>query len=165
MASRPGDWNCPHCGVQNFASRTSCFSCSKAKSLVAPSPKPGDWNCASCGEHNFSSRTSCRKCNTSKGTTTSYGTGVAQVDGFGHGQLQIDVRKGDWICGKCSDLNFANKTQCRKCGSSKSTAAGFGGTSSDDNLTMKAGDWACLSCGKHNFSSRTSCYQCTKPRV
>ena len=27
----PGDWTCPACGVNNFASRTECFKCSGGK--------------------------------------------------------------------------------------------------------------------------------------
>ena len=30
---RPGDWSCPSCGINNFASRIKCFKCG--------TPKPG----------------------------------------------------------------------------------------------------------------------------
>lgn len=33
---RPGDWECPKCGVNNFASREMCFKCNTAK----PQPMP-----------------------------------------------------------------------------------------------------------------------------
>jgi hypothetical protein len=73
---RPGDWQCPQCGVNNFASRNRCFKC------VEPNPKrsgsdaapreeedktafvkrPGDWDCGSCSTHNFARRRKCMSC-------------------------------------------------------------------------------------------------------
>ncbi|XP_050227192.1 uncharacterized protein LOC126676896 isoform X2 [Mercurialis annua] len=78
----PGDWYCSStsCGVQNYASRTSCFKCGAFRidySATAcgsqacnfpPGWKAGDWICPrmGCGEHNYASRTECHRCRTPK---------------------------------------------------------------------------------------------------
>ena len=71
--TRPGDWSCPACGVNNFASRTQCFKCNVEKPEVLDQQmgaggfqqggfglqgnvRPGDWNCPSCQINNFASR-------------------------------------------------------------------------------------------------------------
>ena len=100
--SKRGDWFCPQCGKNNFASRNKCFGCgcfrSKADNQNNPTSantiKSGDWNCT-CGELNFASRIVCRKCSNPK-------NGVAIVN------------QGDWNC-TCGELNFASRIVCRKC--------------------------------------------------
>ncbi|KAI8146123.1 hypothetical protein BJV82DRAFT_655020 [Fennellomyces sp. T-0311] len=63
---RPGDWDCPECGVNNFASRQECFKCQAARpeGMGPPKrePRPGDWDCPDCQANNFASRTECFKC-------------------------------------------------------------------------------------------------------
>lgn len=55
----PADWDCPSCGVSNFAKRGSCFKCSTAN----PNGSFGDnWECSKCSFSNFPSRYSCFKC-------------------------------------------------------------------------------------------------------
>ncbi|KAI9034396.1 hypothetical protein DFJ74DRAFT_762997 [Hyaloraphidium curvatum] len=78
----PGDWRC-HCGVNNFASRTSCIACGSAAGSGPTSPdgshssdggrhqansRPGDWYCQdpSCRYHNYSTRSTCHRCNAPK---------------------------------------------------------------------------------------------------
>ncbi|XP_042395288.1 transcription initiation factor TFIID subunit 15-like [Zingiber officinale] len=87
---KPGDWHCACCGVNNFASRDSCFKCGAcrdgAASAVAQSwgsaatvgssggqlraqPagwKSGDWICTwrGCNKHNYARRMECFWCNT-----------------------------------------------------------------------------------------------------
>jgi len=43
---------------------------------------------------NFAKWDHCRKCNNPKGNTHSFGTDQWQVEGFGHAQLEIDIKKG-----------------------------------------------------------------------
>ena len=57
---KPGDWQCPHCGNWNDASRPRCnFS-----NCPAAVWKRGDWECTACGNHNYASREFCgmQKC-------------------------------------------------------------------------------------------------------
>jgi len=39
--TRPGDWMCPSCNVNNFASRTSCFRCGAPKPMDGGGQQPG----------------------------------------------------------------------------------------------------------------------------
>ena len=121
--------------------------------------KPGDWKCSNCYENNFAKRDYCRKCNTAKGNThASFGTGQHQVEGFGHNQFDVTVKKGDWICESCSDLNFANKKVCRKCGTARSLNNAI--TTNNDDVVMKPGDWECYVCKDHNYARNVKCRTC-----
>ena len=71
MRSRPGDWKCPGCGGDNFASRTQCYRCGNdsptpGRPLVAVKRevqvRPGDWSCPECSALVFASRTECFRC-------------------------------------------------------------------------------------------------------
>ena len=76
---REGDWPCPSCQANNFASRNACFRCQTprpASAGQAPAfngggggrgeTRPGDWPCPSCQANNFASREYCFKCQTPK---------------------------------------------------------------------------------------------------
>ena len=53
--TRPGDWACPNCSVNNFASRTACFKCETEKpegaglsaGEIIEDVREGDWYGAS----------------------------------------------------------------------------------------------------------------------
>lgn len=53
--SREGDWDCPSCGVSNFAKRFECFKCGTSRpeglgngERRGPAPRrDGDWDCPS----------------------------------------------------------------------------------------------------------------------
>jgi hypothetical protein len=80
---RPGDWSCPACQMNNFASRTECFKCNTPKDPNQPTAggpgfegangfdqqgnvREGDWCCPNCQINNFASRVQCFKCSTPK---------------------------------------------------------------------------------------------------
>ncbi|GMI27850.1 hypothetical protein TeGR_g11896 [Tetraparma gracilis] len=83
---RPGDWSCPQCNMNNFASRTECFKCNTPKDPNAPTVpgdafpqqahgggnfgndqvRDGDWSCPACNINNFASRVACFKCSAPK---------------------------------------------------------------------------------------------------
>lgn len=106
---RPGDWNCPSCGISNFASRYECFKCSTPKPEGAEggdnsyggggygnddysggrqnNSRPGDWDCPECQQSNFASRYECFKCN------------AARPEGMGAPRREPRARReGDWDC-------------------------------------------------------------------
>jgi len=113
--------------------------------------KPGDWQCSNCKENNFAKRDHCRKCNNPKGNTQSFGTDQWQVDGFGHAQLEIEIKKGDWICPSCQNANFSRNAVCRKCGTQKVAPAL--GNVENPSVTFKPGDWQGEACKEHIFKS------------
>jgi len=120
--------------------------------------KPGDWQCSNCKENNFAKRDHCRKCNNPKGNTQSFGTDQWQVDGFGHAQLEIEIKKGDWICPSCQNANFSRNAVCRKCGTQKVAPAL--GNVENPSVTFKPGDWQCEACKEHNFKKNSNCRTC-----
>ena len=83
--SRPGDWTCPSCGANVFASKMSCFKCQAPKPVQTFNPgappmggmggggpppgrdvRPGDWTCPNCEANVFASKNTCFRCNTPK---------------------------------------------------------------------------------------------------
>ncbi|XP_017438828.1 zinc finger protein VAR3, chloroplastic isoform X2 [Vigna angularis] len=91
-------------------------------------------------------------------------------DPVGEGQSQsvksnqlpkdVEMKKGDWICPKCSFMNFSRNIQCLNCKDDKPK---------DINppiVQMKQGDWTCPECGFMNYARNTKCLHCpeTRPR-
>jgi rubredoxin len=83
--ARPGDWTCPSCGANVFASKMSCFKCQAPKPVQTFNPgappmggmggggpppgrdvRPGDWTCPNCEANVFASKNTCFRCNTPK---------------------------------------------------------------------------------------------------
>lgn len=90
---KPGDWDCPSCNQNNFASRRQCFKC-KTPNPNAPAggggreKRPGDWDCPGCNQSNFASRQQCFKCQAIKPTGaqsngSSGGRGASDGGGWG----------------------------------------------------------------------------------
>eukprot|EP00756_Hemistasia_phaeocysticola_P016680 Hpha_TRINITY_DN15494_c2_g7::TRINITY_DN15494_c2_g7_i1::g.177206::m.177206 len=77
-------------------------------------------------------------------------------------------RPGDWDCGKCGSLNFANRHQCYKCdaGRPAKERQDSGGKKVARNASgaKASGDWVCDACGNHNFAVRDQCRKCNGKR-
>lgn len=88
------------------------------------------------------------------------------------------LRAGDWLCGKCNDVQFASRNQCRKCGASKPAVEKADGDLEDmclvcnervRNAGMMHGDTVhtvtCMECaGELMKSAHTSnCPMCRQP--
>ncbi|CAM8980350.1 unnamed protein product [Rhodiola kirilowii] len=150
--------------------------------------RPGDWSCRSCNHLNFQRRDSCQKC----GDPRQSGGIVDYSTIFGGGRLTggsafvfatgPDVRPGDWYCSvrNCGAHNFANRSNCFKCGALKEelSAGGgfetefgrgkglFGSSTGSGRNGWKSGDWLCNrpGCNEHNFANRMECFRCNAPR-
>ena len=104
---RPGDWTCPNCHGNVFASKNACYKCGTLKPDV---PSPG-----------FAQ---------APGAPPPYGGGGGYGGGFGGGGGYGgggggNVRPGDWTCPSCGANVFASKTNCFKCNAPK--PGGMGG--------------------------------------
>ncbi|CAM8881463.1 unnamed protein product [Rhodiola kirilowii] len=74
-------------------------------------------------------------------------------------QNSIPIRHGDWICPKCSFINFARNIKCLSCnGLSEERLKNLG--EHQDHLPLKKGDWLCDKCHFLNFAKNTRCLQC-----
>lgn len=75
---RPGDWVCPGCAADVYASKDSCFKCGASKPEGGggggggggkgggKGGKPGDWVCPGCGADVYASKDACFKCGAAK---------------------------------------------------------------------------------------------------
>ena len=72
----------------------------------------------------------------------------------------------DWECSKCSNSNFAFRTECNRCGEPK----GRGGRNNAQREqrsrkeTHSNNDWTCGECQNSNFSFRNECNRCGAPK-
>ncbi|KAG0255527.1 hypothetical protein DFQ27_006213 [Actinomortierella ambigua] len=178
---RPGDWNCPTCNFQNFASRTVCMKCNTQSPLQNSGGnsgyRGGSGGYGSGGSGGYNDR-------------GGYGSGGGYGGGSGGG-MNSSFRPGDWSCPSCNSHNFASRYQCMRCGLAKpahlssggpggpqggsgggsggygsgmggSGGGGSGGVGGGANAPMKPGDWICPNsqCGYHNFAKRITCARC-----
>lgn len=68
--------------------------------------------------------------------------------------LNIEMKRGDWMCPKCNFLNFSRNKKCRECNEDGPLKAGV------DEVEMKKGDWICPQCSFMNFSRNIRCMKC-----
>ena len=78
-------------------------------------------------------------------------------------------RDGDWPCPNCSNVNFARRDECNRCGECKPMSAGGGGKGGGDHRDRgqggkgrrpEPGDWNCAACGNLNWKKRLMCNKC-----
>lgn len=159
---RPGDWFCSSCGNHNFASRVTCRKCHTPKPNTGLPVHAGGFGVQ--GGQNFEMYAPY---GAGMGKYTNgplYGQQAQVLDAYGFVQqgggmmaanpaMPPNSRPGDWMCTNCGEHNFASRSSCRKCGTSKLVPGG-------GNFPARIGDWACPNCGEHNFATRTKCRKC-----
>eukprot|EP00938_MAST-03A_sp_MAST-3A-sp1_P005803 g5803.t1 len=182
---RQGDWTCPRCGANVFASKLACYKCRTPRPAgtgeVKPLPnipsRPGDWKCPNCEANCFARTTSCFRCQTLRPA------GAGQ-NGYNNNTFKKEIGPGDWFCTQCTALCYANRTACYKCGAPKPADMlndNFGG--GDDksgggynnrnhynsnagvrNYRSRPGDWTCPSCNSNVFAYKAQCFRCGEAR-
>ncbi|KAF9428834.1 hypothetical protein BGZ94_000841 [Podila epigama] len=172
---RPGDWNCPNCNFQNFASRSVCMKCSTSM------PGGGGGNGGHGGNNYNSGRGNSgyggygdngNQGGYGNGGRGGYSSGGSMHQGgssySGGGSNGHSFRPGDWTCPSCNSHNFASRFQCMRCNLAKpsprdsSSPAPNYGQQQGGMGGLKPGDWLCPNgqCGYHNFAKRSSCARC-----
>lgn len=141
---KPGDWTCPSCGDNVFASRMACKMCGTPRpgmvpGMKHPNAKPGDWTCPECFDLVFANKEACR-CGVSKSVATEKG-------------LITAGKPGDWTCSSCNMFNFSSRGVCKQCELPR--------TADQTRVNMKVGDWICPGCGDLVFASRSQCKMCS----
>ncbi|KAH1047531.1 hypothetical protein J1N35_038315 [Gossypium stocksii] len=63
----------------------------------------------------------------------------------------VEMKRGDWMCPKCSFMNFSRNTRCLKCKAEGPKRVAM------DNVQMKKGDWNCP--GRHIMTG-SYLYEC-----
>jgi rubredoxin len=156
--TRPGDWPCPACNANNFASRNSCFKCHVDR------PDGGGYG----GGDNFSSFN-----NRGGGNRGGYER-QGNFSSFNSGGRGGETRPGDWPCPACNANNFASRNSCFKCHVDRPDGGGYGGGDNFSSFNNRGGggrggeyrpgDWPCPACNANNFASRDACFKCHAPR-
>ncbi|KAK8930479.1 hypothetical protein KSP39_PZI016874 [Platanthera zijinensis] len=76
-------------------------------------------------------------------------------------QINVLMKQGDWICPKCSFLNFAKNIRCLRCtGVFQERLAKL--REDGHHLPLKKGDWICEKCNFFNFAKNVKCVQCNE---
>lgn len=60
----------------------------------------------------------------------------------------IEMKRGDWICPKCSFMNFARNVRCLECNESR------------PKRVLTGGEWECPQCDFFNYGRNMSCLRC-----
>ncbi|XP_043700756.1 zinc finger protein VAR3, chloroplastic-like [Telopea speciosissima] len=64
----------------------------------------------------------------------------------------IEMKRGDWICLKCSFMNFARNMKCLECNESR------------PKRQLTGGEWDCPQCNFFNYGRNSVCLRCDCPR-
>uniref|UniRef100_A0ACD5W2C0 Uncharacterized protein n=1 Tax=Avena sativa TaxID=4498 RepID=A0ACD5W2C0_AVESA len=65
----------------------------------------------------------------------------------GQGQ-NIEMKRGDWICTRCSFMNFARNARCLECNEHR------------PKKMLTGGEWECPQCDFYNYGRNMSCLRC-----
>ncbi|CAL4953947.1 unnamed protein product [Urochloa decumbens] len=60
----------------------------------------------------------------------------------------IEMKRGDWICTRCSFMNFARNARCLECNEHR------------PKKMLTGGEWECPQCDFHNYGRNMSCLKC-----
>ncbi|KAL4203130.1 hypothetical protein AMTRI_Chr01g102440 [Amborella trichopoda] len=60
----------------------------------------------------------------------------------------IEMKRGDWICAKCSFMNFARNTRCLECDEAR------------PKRQLTGGEWECPQCDFFNYGRNAVCLRC-----
>eukprot|EP00262_Sarcandra_glabra_P006567 TRINITY_DN188_c0_g1_i1.p1 TRINITY_DN188_c0_g1~~TRINITY_DN188_c0_g1_i1.p1 ORF type:complete len:900 (-),score=187.36 TRINITY_DN188_c0_g1_i1:184-2883(-) len=60
----------------------------------------------------------------------------------------IEMKRGDWICQKCSFMNFARNTKCFECNEGR------------PKRQLTGGEWECPQCDFYNYGRNSVCLRC-----
>uniref|UniRef100_A0A0E0C9G7 RanBP2-type domain-containing protein n=1 Tax=Oryza meridionalis TaxID=40149 RepID=A0A0E0C9G7_9ORYZ len=82
--------------------------------------------------------------------TSSYAESTARQNTLGSsppGQ-NIEMKRGDWICTRCSFMNFARNARCLECNEHR------------PKKMLTGGEWECPQCVYYNYGRNMSCLRC-----
>ncbi|XP_062207233.1 zinc finger protein VAR3, chloroplastic-like [Phragmites australis] len=64
----------------------------------------------------------------------------------------IEMKRGDWICTRCSFMNFARNVRCLECNEHR------------PKKMLTGGEWECPQCEFYNYGRNMECLRCTCKR-
>ncbi|KAF8085430.1 hypothetical protein N665_0667s0026 [Sinapis alba] len=63
-------------------------------------------------------------------------------------QKNIEMKRGDWICARCSGLNFARNVKCFQCDEAR------------PKRQLTGSEWECPQCDFYNYGRNIACLRC-----
>ncbi|XP_024012246.1 zinc finger protein VAR3, chloroplastic isoform X2 [Eutrema salsugineum] len=73
---------------------------------------------------------------------------VRNGQAFGSFQKNIEMKRGDWICSRCSGLNFARNVKCFQCDEAR------------PKRQLTGREWECPQCDFYNYGRNVACLRC-----
>ncbi|EOA20284.1 hypothetical protein CARUB_v10000592mg [Capsella rubella] len=67
---------------------------------------------------------------------------------FGSKQKNIEMKRGDWICSRCSGMNFARNVKCFQCDEAR------------PKRQLTGSEWECPQCDFYNYGRNVACLRC-----
>lgn len=148
----PGDWECPKCGKNVFASKKKCFACGTPKGSNSGHDSNRDRGGGANDRprnrgsgYSDSNRVTLRGNDSHRDRGGSGGDSRRDRRGGGdseirrvqpHGIGSTEIRAGDWTCPKCGENVFASKEKCFACGEPKGKDVRQHGQTADDIMTL-----------------------------
>jgi hypothetical protein len=124
---------------QSKCSNIGLNKSSQSKSNEIPKIKRSGWTCHACSNFNYETRNKCNRCGkpikdnvaSTSSKTSESNSPNSSLDGLeARSRANSDLndsnkkkkfieRKGDWMCVKCRNLNFAFRDNCNRCNAIK----------------------------------------------
>mmetsp|Transcript_20850 Transcript_20850/g.49726 ORF Transcript_20850/g.49726 Transcript_20850/m.49726 type:complete len:261 (+) Transcript_20850:109-891(+) len=139
--ARPGDWTCPACSGNVFASKNFCFRCGEPKPDGAGGGYGGGGGGGYGGGYGGGSR--------------GYGGGSGYRGGS-YGEVPVCR---DYLAGRCTRDNCRYSHEGSDRGPPRQGGFPGGGPGN-----VRPGDWTCPSCQANVFASKMSCFRCGTPK-
>ncbi|CAN6811554.1 unnamed protein product [Brassica oleracea] len=67
---------------------------------------------------------------------------------LGSFQKNIEMKRGDWICSRCSGMNFARNVKCFQCDEAR------------PKRQLTGSEWECPQCDFYNYGRNVACLRC-----
>ncbi|KAG2333732.1 hypothetical protein Bca52824_004912 [Brassica carinata] len=67
---------------------------------------------------------------------------------LGSFQKNVEMKRGDWICSRCSGLNFARNVKCFQCDEAR------------PKRQLTGSEWECPQCDFYNYGRNIACLRC-----
>ncbi|KAJ0261111.1 Zinc finger protein VAR3 [Hirschfeldia incana] len=68
--------------------------------------------------------------------------------GLGSFQKNVEMKRGDWICSRCSGMNFARNVKCFQCDEAR------------PKRQLTGSEWECPQCDFYNYGRNIACLRC-----
>ncbi|XP_010420507.1 PREDICTED: zinc finger protein VAR3, chloroplastic [Camelina sativa] len=73
---------------------------------------------------------------------------MSDSNGQGSYQKNIEMKRGDWICSRCSGMNFARNVKCFQCDEAR------------PKRQLTGSEWDCPQCDFYNYGRNVACLRC-----